>query len=82
MEEAGKKPANHESRTEYESGDFNAVGEVERLREELRRENSANVGVKSYAPRLSWEIIQNRFNNWKTSLSLYSRKHSSFREKR
>ncbi|HEY7716322.1 MAG TPA: nucleotide exchange factor GrpE [Candidatus Binatia bacterium] len=39
MEEAGKKPANHESRTEYESGDFNAVGEVERLREELRREH-------------------------------------------
>jgi molecular chaperone GrpE len=39
MDEAGKKPANHESRTEYESGDFNAVGEVERLREELRREH-------------------------------------------
>ncbi len=45
---------------------------------EIMKENQANVSVKSYAPGLSWSIIQSRFNGWKKSLSFYARKSNPF----
>jgi hypothetical protein len=35
--------------------------------------------MKSYAPNLSWTVIRNRFNGWKTNLSFYMAKSNPFR---
>jgi hypothetical protein len=47
--------------------------------EEILKENRANVSMKSYAPNLSWTVIRNRFNGWKTNLSFYMAKSNPFR---